>query len=404
MSGNRGRATPAHASSRTHAVRVPTDLRIPLSEIRSVLVYGVMGVGNMIMMTPALRALRTGLPEAHIALLVDDRGAEAVVTGGDLADEVLTLPSGSWRNPGYTSWLWRNVRGKFDLLVIPPHGTSLPLAWATFLSRAPHRLAVTRRYTGRAPLPWLYNHRLDVPGLEHEAVSMACLVEHLGIGVTELNGEFVISEDDERCAEDCLGQGRLASGRPRIVVHATSSRSQAWKRWPTDRFLRLCERLREEQQAQLLFVGSSQEREEIVAEFADTFGAEAIVAGKLDLKGTAALVKSCDLVVANDSAISHIAAATGTPLVVVFGPTDERICGPMAERCTVVTAEVACRPCYLLRQTKRVTGCTDQVCLSQVGVAQVHEACVNALEGRFGGADPFGDFEMARRGCQTPPA
>ncbi len=385
MSGNRGHAAPAHASPRTHAVRVPTDLRIPLSEIRNVLVYGVMGVGNMIMMTPALRALRAGLPDAHIALLVDDRGADAVVTGGDLADEVLTLPSGSWRNPGYTSWIWGNVRGRFDLLVIPPHGTSLPLAWATFLSGAPHRLAVTRRHTGRAPLPWLYNHRLDVPDLEHEAVSMARLVEYLGIDVTELNAEFFIREGDEQRAEEHLGRGGLASGRPRIAVHAGSSRRQAWKRWPTERFVRLCERLREEQKAQLLFVGSEEEREETVAHFSDTFGAETIVAGELALKGTAALVKSCDLVVANDSAISHIAAATGTPLVVVFGPTDEGICGPMTEKCTVVTADVACRPWDLLRQPKRVVGCTDRVCLGQVSVEQVHEACINALEGSFGG-------------------
>ena len=47
MSGNRGHAAPAHATPRTHAVRVPTDLRIPLSELRNVLVYGVMGVGHM---------------------------------------------------------------------------------------------------------------------------------------------------------------------------------------------------------------------------------------------------------------------------------------------------------------------------------------------------------------------
>ncbi len=356
---------------------------VPLSDVQDILVYGVMGIGNLIMMTPALQALRTGIAEARIVLLADDRASDAVVSGSGLVDEILKLPADFRRNPAYIPWICRNVRGKFDLLVIPPHGTAISLLPLTLLSKSPHKVAVTRHHTRRAPLPLVYNHRIEIPQLEHESASVARIVEYLGLPVPDLTPQFHITDADRQRTQQHLQQRGLDSRRPRIVVHVASSDTQTWKRWPRERFAQVCQRLQQDQDAEVLLVGSRAEREEIVAGFSEAVALEAIVAGELDLKATAALVEDADLVVANDSAISHIAAAMGTPVVVVFGPTDERVCGPVTRKCRVVTSGVSCRPCYFLRQTKQVRSCTNRVCLTDISVDEVHGACIKALAGDF---------------------
>ena len=356
---------------------------VPLSDVQDILIYGVMGIGNLIMMTPALRALRAGLADARIVLLVDDRGSDAAVSGSDLADEILRLPADFRRNPEYIPWICRNVRGKFDTLLIPPHGTAISLLPLTLLSKAPHKVAITHHHTRRAPLPFVYSHRIEIPQLEHESASVARIVKYLGLPVPDLTPQFHITDANRQRAQQHLQQRGLDSRRPRIVVHVASSNTQTWKRWPSERFVQLCQRLQQEQDAEVLLVGSWAEREKIVAGFSEVVALEAIVAGELDLKASAALVEDADLVVANDSAISHIAAAMGTPVVVVFGPTDERVCGPMTRKGRIVTSGVSCRPCYFLRQTKRVRSCTNRVCLTNISVEQVHEACVKALAGDF---------------------
>ena len=116
----------------TAAIGMPDKARIDLSTVRSVLVYGVMGIGDMIMLSPALRALRAGLPEAHITLLIEPgRAAEAPIEGSNLVDGLLPLPPGFRRGFPLIPWVWRNVRGRFDLLLIPPHGTAITLAPVT---------------------------------------------------------------------------------------------------------------------------------------------------------------------------------------------------------------------------------------------------------------------------------
>jgi len=82
-----------------------------------------------------------------------------------------------------------------------------------------------------------------------------------------------------------------------------------------------------------------------------------------------------DLVVANDSGSVHMAAAVGTPSVVVFGPTDPRRTGPYGEGHCVVAAEAPCRPCF-----KRVCRVNGRPCLEQLAPQRVIDAALGLLE------------------------
>ncbi len=367
----------------TTATCMPDNAHIELSTVRSVLVYGVMGIGDMIMLSPALRALRAGLPKAHITLLIEPgRAAEAPVEGSGLVDALLPLPTGFRRGFPLIPWVWRHVRGRFNLLLIPPHGTAVSLAPVTALSGALHRVAITLRNRRRARLPFIYNHRIEIPWIEHGSRSHARLVQYLGIPVEDYSPLFALGDDDRQRAADHLRAKGLDARRPRIGIHAGSSAVQPWKRWPEERFVTLIERLRGELGAEVVLVGSRSERAELTKSFGAIAGEAAILAGEMDIKGTAALIESCDLAIANDSGIGHIAAAVDTPLVALFGPTNEQVCGPMSEHARVVTADVACRPCYLLGIDGPVEACRNRICLTGISVETVFAACSTLLGGR----------------------
>ena len=90
-------------------------------------------------------------------------------------------------------------------------------------------------------------------------------------------------------------------------------------------------------------------------------------AGKWGLKELAFLQTQADVVVTPDSGPMHLAAAMGTPVVALFGPTDEARTGPYGNIHKVVTAPVACRPCLLRK-------CASPECMTQTSVREVGEA------------------------------
>ena len=119
-------------------------------------------------------------------------------------------------------------------------------------------------------------------------------------------------------------------GRPVIGLHVGAS--DPGRRWPAESFARLGDRLAEQRQARIVLTGSDQERS-LTASVRRTMNAPAIdLAGKTDLGEFAAVISALDLLVTNDTGASHVAAATRTPSVVLFGPTRPDRWAPLDRR------------------------------------------------------------------------
>ena len=88
--------------------------------------------------------------------------------------------------------------------------------------------------------------------------------------------------------------------------------------------------------------------------------------GALTLRDTAELMAAAGVVVANDSGLAHVAAAVGTPTVMLFGPTDEGCLGPLAATASVARAGLPCEPCWTSAPLEACAGRVD--CLAQLSV------------------------------------
>jgi ADP-heptose:LPS heptosyltransferase len=167
--------------------------------------------------------------------------------------------------------------------------------------------------------------------------------------------------------------------RPLIAVHASGGREI--KQWPPLRFAEVANALAAQTGARILLTGGSSDRA-LVSEVAGAIPAgvpAAVLDGDLPLPVVAAVLAECALVVTGDTGPMHLAAATGTPVVGIFGPSDPARYAPLGVRSRVVRIDLWCSPCNRVRKPpERCVGHTPD-CLEGVTVARVLAAARDLL-------------------------
>ncbi len=347
-------------------------------KIDKILIYGAMGIGNMIMFTPTLKAIRQHFPEAHITLLVAQSGCEEVVRGSSLVDEIIKVKAnlGRWE----TLQLARQIRGRhFDLLISGFHGVTFKLI--TIFSGIPYRVGHCTSPGWESRYDFLYNVKVRMREGEHEIERGLRLAQALGIQATDDSPLFYISGDDRAFASDFLRQNGVQDSNLTIGVQVGTWRHQGWKRWDLTRLARVCERLIEERGAKIIVLGAPQHREELET-FLSCMTYQPIVAlGKASIKQGAAIVEQCDFTICNDSGLMHITAAMSTPVLAIYGPTDYRRTSPRryGEQHIVLRKGLECSPCFRMAGEDKVVSCPHRNCLELITVEDVFRAAEEVI-------------------------
>ncbi len=186
-----------------------------------------------------------------------------------------------------------------------------------------------------------------------------------------------MTPDETREAADRLG----SRNRPFIGVHVSGGR--AIKQWDLDRFAELASRLARARGATIVLTGSGADRT-IVEPIARGLPPPSVVdlAGALDLPALAAVLEQLDVFVTGDTGPMHVAAAVGTPVVAVFGPSDPVRYAPADPVHTIVRVDLPCSPCNRIRlPPERCVGHTPD-CLTGIDVEMVYRAVERTLDAR----------------------
>jgi heptosyltransferase-2 len=131
--------------------------------------------------------------------------------------------------------------------------------------------------------------------------------------------------------------------------------------------------LQNEADANVLVVGSPDETDVAAAVVANTRSSLIDLSGKTSLAEVTAILSVCDLFISNDMGLAHVAAATGTETIVIFGPTNDVTTRPFGDNSTVVRHDVECSPC-MLRDCP-----IDHRCMTRVSIAQVFDTAISRL-------------------------
>jgi ADP-heptose:LPS heptosyltransferase len=206
-----------------------------------------------------------------------------------------------------------------------------------------------------------------------EIERLLALTDHLGLARQGLQLDFPLQPADRECARALLAEpGAAAAQAPYAVVHAGSQLPS--RRWPPQRFAEVADALAA-QGLQVLLTGSSGEAG-LTAAVAQAMRHPARdLAGRTDLWTLGALIEGAALLVCNDTGVSHIAAATSTPSVVVANGSDVSRWAPAdTRRHRVFWHDIACRPCA-------ETICPHgQACALAVEAAPVRDAALEAAQ------------------------
>jgi ADP-heptose:LPS heptosyltransferase len=343
-----------------------------------ILVVKLGDLGDFILTTPALRALREAQPGARIELLAP-ASASAVLSGNDLVDVHLRLP-----RQGLEGAPRQGLRGaafaaafagalrrrRYDAVVLLQHLTAGPgvAKYAALIEAigAPRRFGLDNGHG------WFLTDRVRDEGFSahHEATYRLKLVELLGADPRPRVPELPVHEAD-RLAADVLITGLT---RPIVALHPGSGPYARARRWPVERFADVGRALRREFGAGIVVVGNERELNAPLA--AATGGRD--LTGRTSVRQLAGLLSSVDLLVTNDSGVMHIGAAAGARMVAVFGQTDPRAWGPyygLAQgegRAEVVELPLPCRPClYRGHHLGWREGCSTRECIELLSVSRV---------------------------------
>jgi len=351
------------------------------ARIERVLVFAYHGLGNFIMYTPALRQLRQRYPVARIDLQVgNNTGCEEVLAGAGLFDNIHNCPYGA----GVKAWIRRALeirRARYDVTINEFHSHSWLLAMIAVHSGAPFRVGhVTSPGWPLAGsrFSFIFNIPVLMAEDEHEIDRYMDLVAALDVpraAMARARPFMHLSESDRTFAADYLARAGITPHC--LVVGIQPGAGTPWKQWPIDRYRALLERIVSEMPGAHLILFGNPLEVKMSAEL--VHGLESsitVAAGQTSVKQVGALIERCRWLICNDSGLMHVAAAVGTPVVAIYGPTDIRRTRPWGTGHVIVRHDLSCSPCYRLEGEGAIHRCPHHDCLMTITPDEVFRKVV----------------------------
>jgi len=341
-----------------------------------IVVWKLSAVGDVVLATPSLRAIRRHFRHSHITLVVG-RPVYEVVAGCPYVDEILVYDvqrkDRTWR--GKLRFLRSLIRAGFDLSIDLQNSRLTHLL--AYLAGIRTRIGYARRWGN------LLNRAVPLPRGPMDPVShQHYLLKAAGVTPDGEALELWPSAWHEQQADRLLRQLGIDPLKPLVGIHPGGSDRWKTKRWDLERWAALCDRL-SAKGIQVIVTGTAAEQGlgERLAALSQSHPQLAV--GNTTLMELAALIRRCQAFVAHDSAPLHMATAVGVPTVALFGPTDPARHVPPSPLVRVINKRVFCSPCYS-------TWCRTitHACMKGISVDEVLQAiadCTRLPRGDRGG-------------------
>ncbi len=323
-------------------------------------------IGDMVLLTPALRTLKQTFRESRLALLLRPRVAD-LMESHPYVDACIVDEKTEGRLRSLTRFV-RQVRNtSFDLAVVL-HPTSFRNALLPFLARIPIRVGTN--VGGRGML--LTESCRDDASI-HEVHRYLRVLQLLDIDTPSDDLEFWHTAADRHVIENLLRAEGVSRDDRLIAVNLGTTWTT--KRWEVVNFTEVIQQITHlVPEAKVVLTGSHAEQR--LTEALPASLPIINLVGRTSILQLGALLERCDVCLTCDSGPMHIAAAVGTPTVALFGPTDPVRHRPYGVGHTVVEKSVSCRPCYKRTCHRRDT---PHLCMQKIGTDEV----VKAVETRL---------------------
>jgi len=330
-----------------------------------ILIVRLSAIGDVVMASPLIRALRDRYPEAHIAWLVQPEAVPLLAANPRL-DEVIVWPRGEWQRLWGEKRYWqllqtvrrfrRELRARGFDLVLDIQGL-LKSGLLAHMTGAPERVGLGSR-EGSARL---MTRVVEPPeGDRRIGSEYRCMAEALGLNSEPFTMDVALSAEDERFAAGLIAERGLQGGYA-VICPFTTRPQKHWveARWPT-----LAARLREEQGLPVVMLGGPGDRQ--AAARISAAAPEIIdLTGRTSLAAAAAVISRARLLVGVDTGLMHMGIAFAVPTIALFGSTCPYL-DTGRDNTLILYKALNCSPCR-----RRPTCDGAFTCMSDIAVDEV---------------------------------
>lgn len=354
-----------------------------------VLLVRLDNLGDVLMTTPAMAAVRRSLPNARLTLLASRSGAAAVPHLPMLDDAIVYqapwVQGGEHDVSGEADrrLLERVVAERYDAAIIFTVATqsALPAALLCRQAGIPLCLGHSRENPYRLMSHWVSEPDTVQPGMRHEVQRQLDLVDHVGYAAVAQPLTFAVRSHDKTTARRKLAQAIGGDPGRYVLVHPGATATS--RRYSASAFGQAAAQISASGLA-VVFLGGPAEAgliDEAVASMrAAGVGQAVVLPSDLSLGELAALIAEAAVLVANNSAPAHLAAAVGTPVVDLYALTNPQHT-PWMARSTVLSHDVPCRNCL-----RSVCPMGHHHCLTKISPGAVAEATLRWIDSSINAA------------------
>jgi len=350
-----------------------------MDSYKKILIIRLSAVGDVIRTIPTVKALKSFYPFSNITWVVEEPSKEILESQPEI-DNVIIFPRKRWL-AGLKSinapkiiievveFILKLRKERFDI-VLDFHGI-LKSGLLSFLSGSPKRIGFDRNSSKE--LNYIFSNikvKLYEERINRFKRNMQ-LLKGIGLEIKEYKPELNIPLKDREYIESFFSSLSPPPQKPIIAIHPGTSAKTIYKRWMSDRYAQLADRLIEEIGSTIIFTWGPDELELINSIRKEMRGKSLLGPKTKSLITLGELFRRCDLYIGGDTGPMHVASLVGTPVVVIYGPTDPVINEPFGLHKKVMK-EVGCNPC-------RNRSCKKLICLKSITVNDVIEATKEIL-------------------------
>ena len=324
-------------------------------------------LGDVLLSTPVIKALRQKFPQGYICMLVSPYTKD-VLDGNPALDETITFDKDAKNSQGWlaTLKLAKALRKKkFDLTIVLHPTTRMHLI--TFLAGIPKRLGYDRKFG------FLLTDRIKHAkqhGQKHESEYALDLIRYLGIEPQDKSLFMPIKQESEKWVEILFRQVGIMDSDKLLVIHPAASCPS--RIWPGERYAQVADKLVQQYGFKVIIVSGPKDIQKAEVVIKNMRIKALNLAGKTSISQLASLLRRCQLFISTDSGPMHVASALGVPVITIFGRSQAGLSpqrwGPLGEKKRVLHKTVGCAICLAHNCQK------DFACLKATTVEDVLKA------------------------------
>ncbi len=351
-----------------------TNYQLPITnyQYNRILIVRTDRIGDVLLSTPVIKALRDNYPHAYIAMVVSPYGKNIVEDNPYLDEVIIYDKDGKHKSWPRSIKFARNLKKKrFDLAIILHPTNRMHLL--TFLSGIRRRIGYDRKFG------FLLTNRIKHTkhlGQKHELEYALDLVRYLGIEPKDRILFMPLKTESEAWVEELFKQEGIKKTDRLLAINPGASCPS--KIWPNERFADVASRLIEKYGFRVLVITGPKDLALAENVIKHMHQPAINLAGKTSVSGLASVLKRCDLFISNDSGPVHIACAVGIPVISIFGRDQKGLgpvrWGPIGKKDKILHKEVGCIECLAHNCTKGFA------CLKAITVDDVVNAADSILK------------------------